>query len=831
MVLFACAVSLMPEHAPGAASGSGLANTIKFSPGTVWLDNPVTVNRQGKPTRFSLALSVYDENGALVNPRFRHIEIHLYGAPKGVITPNSALVTRGGGVMFYYNGGYLPNPVTVEAYMKLKGQSAGYAIGVTQLLPKNPVQGFGTQSYNFPYWCDNQTQPNCQESIIRSPLQFMAAVGYSNPTEDQFEPFGLDTGSLGVIVPLNSLGPDAIGPGSTGIKFYNSSGNTYEGHYYLAPVVISATRDGSSALVRTFPIKVLAIDKAYCAPGYPKCDEDPPTPDLLYIGVGFDRNSTTPGDSFDSPADNAFLQIAAEGDGTDVNPGYVLTTAGGRIGITEADAQGFHVAQLTANTSVPGDWKAAPGCFGFPNAATKPHQFCGSLLMDVGISEMFIDLKPDLRPPSVVEPDVNGTEVPSGTAMSVLAGIPSQPAMQYRFTYNPSTNPPGMAPTTVTWINPKSSEVFVNTGRNVLKGFNYLFDARHGRVGFKPLVSYFVPVVRTQFGTEPDKYHVYVSNGGGQAHPMVVDTGSQLMVVPVQYVGPQAQAVTPTLCHSIGYGDNTTWCGRFYSGPVAIGVPEDYTPGDGSYPTTQASFSFLVADQNDTHCIEQLNDQLKAQGKKGCKMPPDLTNRGIMGIGFGQGSCGPDYNALLQLEEVARGEMEPGYIIHLGRATPGFTVGLTPDNMRGFRFIPLSASKLYPGQWDPNSFDGCVSFSATDNSTVFNKCANVLFDTGTVNFTLMTPSVGKKLKTIMTKPPDIDPGITVSVKAPSTAPIISYTYSTTSNTSWETCQSSVSWEQRNEGVFFLIGQYVFLRYDYLFDPTAGLIGFKPLKAQ
>jgi len=327
----------------------------------------------------------------------------------------------------------------------------------------------------------------------------------------------------------------------------------------------------------------------------------------------------------------------------------------------------------------------------------------------------------------------------------------------------------------------------------------------------------FVPLVTTQFpGVDSGQYHVYISNGGGPAHPVVADTGSQILVVPKQYVGPQAQPVTPTQCHSISYSD-TTWCGRFYTGPVAIGVPENYTPGQGTYPTTQASFPFLVIDPDDSVCMAQL---------PGCKMPPDLTNRGIMGIGYGRGPNGSAYNALLQIEEVASGKMQPGYIIQLGQATPGITVGLTPENTRGFGFIPLNASTQLPGQWDPDSFTGCARLSS-GGSTVFNQCANMLFDTGTTDFMLFTPLADKPLA-IMKNSFLLDPGMTVSVTAPGAAPIISYTYLSTANTTWPKRQSSVGWTPREKGVYFTIGQYVFLQYDYLFDPTAGRIGFRPV---
>lgn len=99
---------------------------------------------------------------------------------------------------------------------------------------------------------------------------------------------------------------------------------------------------------------------------------------------------------------------------------------------------------------------------------------------------MFIDLAPNRRPPEAVTPNPAGgpPTVPTGVMMSIRAGAPGHTAMQYRYTYTPD-KPQGPAPSTVTWIDPSTPQsVFVNTGRNVLNSFNYLYDARHGKVGF-----------------------------------------------------------------------------------------------------------------------------------------------------------------------------------------------------------------------------------------------------------------------------------------------------------------------------------------------------------
>ena len=287
-----------------------------------------------------------------------------------------------------------------------------------------------------------------------------------------------------------------------------------------------------------------------------------------------------------------------------------------------------------------------------------------------------------------------------------------------------------------------------------------------------PTVSHFIPLTMAKIPkVEANKYHVYVSNGGGAAHPMVLDTGSQLAVVPKQYVGAGAAPVVPTQCHSISYGDGTTWCGRFYTGPAVIGVPSDYVPGQGSYPTTTSTFPFLVADPADAVCIAQLTSPTVD-----CtKMPTDLTNRGILGVGYGKGTYGTAYNALLQFEEVAAGTMAPGYVVQLGRAAPGVTVGLTADNTSGFGTIQLTA--LADGQWNANSFTGCVTLS-TGGTKVFDKCANVDFDTGTVDLVIMTPIAQKPTAVMGFEPPHpayINSGTTVSIAAPATSPVASFT--------------------------------------------------------
>src|SRR5271155_5257201 len=125
--------------------------------------------------------------------------------------------------------------------------------------------------------------------------------------------------SLGTIVNVSDLptsdgGATAlvIGPAGQGVKCYGSSNNAFFGNYYLAPVDIQVTNGNSTTTVQTNPIIILGVNK-FCKvdnctrlANPANCSTDV---NFHYMGVGFNRNSTTAGDLFDSPTANAFLHI------------------------------------------------------------------------------------------------------------------------------------------------------------------------------------------------------------------------------------------------------------------------------------------------------------------------------------------------------------------------------------------------------------------------------------------------------------------------------------------------------------------------------------------
>jgi hypothetical protein len=451
------------------------AGTVLFTPAVTQVNNPTGGTPTG-PQQFTVSMSMCNSLGHPVFPTAANpIHVDVYGAPAGVISPAST-TTSTGSVTFNYNGQSFPNNITVNAWMS-DSTNNGAVLGVTQVLMQNtPACTYGSTFYNVPL-----------SGTLPGALQVQADVGYSlSAPNTTFKTYTLDTGSLGVVVPRKELPNNAnvIGPGAVGVKYYDSSGNTYSGNYYLAPVRIQL----SSGAVETQTIMVLAVDKAYCTgPTDRSCYTNPPTPDLRYLGVGFNRNNTTGGDLFNSPAYNAFLHITdAIYNGTDITPGYILTpddtsaVSGLQLGINSVT--GFSVVALAPNSAVPGDFLPQSGCFIFPGSPS-PNKFCGTALLDVGIDYMFLDLPQNQWPAGTYD---GKNLVPAGVSMEILMGGLVSPApLDYTFNAVNGTPPPPFSatPTQVQWID--NPTIFVNTGRRPLYTYNYLYNGQCGQVAFK----------------------------------------------------------------------------------------------------------------------------------------------------------------------------------------------------------------------------------------------------------------------------------------------------------------------------------------------------------
>lgn len=462
--------------AAAASAGTPGAIVIRSTPDR--LDAARTSEAPRQPSSVALEVTAFDAQGERIVPSAAHpIQIEITGGRRDAITPRAVTLTSDAPVALAYDGGPLASPITVTAWTDDGSSGARRSLGRTELLPRERAAcHHGTTRHTLRVLCeDGGTVEQCALDAIRRGLKVRAAVGWSD-ARDHLQPFGVDTGSIGTVVPVDRLGPDAIGPGAPGSVYYDSSGRIFSGSYYLASVAFE-TEDGS--IVRTPRMLVLGIDRASCAPGHPDCRPSD-APELHYLGVGFARGSAEAHELM-SPADNAFLRVADMAGG-DMSPGYVLTGRGITLGIPPLD--GYALAALEPSSTTPGDWSPARGCFAFPGLPA-PNRFCGNFLLDVGIAEMFLDLPADQRPPGSSAARPCGAhecfDVPEGTAMRVTVGPDDAPALAYDFTLR--RDPVGPAPTYARWID--RPQVFMNVGRRPLFRFHYLFDASCGNVGFE----------------------------------------------------------------------------------------------------------------------------------------------------------------------------------------------------------------------------------------------------------------------------------------------------------------------------------------------------------
>lgn len=461
---------------------------IVFSPAATSVNNP-TGGTPNPSQQFSINMTMCNSKGKPLIPSPNNpIHVNVYGAPNGAISPTS-ITSSIGLVTLTYSGQSFPNNILINAWIS-DTTNNGVALGQTQVLQQNPLTcSYASNYYEIPL---SQSLPDA--------LQIQADVGYStsSPTTT-LKTFTLDTGSLGVIVPATELPKNAnvIGPGPAGVTYYDSSGNTYSGNYYLAPVRVQT----NSGTVMTQPIMVLAINKAFCSgPRAPTCNLSPPSPNLHYLGIGFDRpGSTPPGstlqDLIHTPAANAFLHITNASNGVDVTPGYAFypsassSTTGLRLGIDPATAASHQLFNLTPNTAVPGDFLTEYGCYGF-TTTVPPVQFCGTLLLDIGIEEMFLDLPKAQWPAGTFDSNDKVPQTFPPINMSIIAGTGNQ--MHYTFdavqSCPSSSSPNAVAPCYVQWSDTtKSNVISVNTGRRALYQYNYLYQGQCGQVGFKPV--------------------------------------------------------------------------------------------------------------------------------------------------------------------------------------------------------------------------------------------------------------------------------------------------------------------------------------------------------
>ena len=158
--------------------------------------------------------------------------------------------------------------------------------------------------------------------------------------------------------------------------------------------------------------------------------------------------------------------------GEKLHAGYIIGSEGVELGLTSLNTAGFGFIELLRNQADT-DWLQPMARLGLPDGFNKDMP----ILMDTGLDEMLLWLAAADRPPALA----NLTEFPSGIPVTIAAPpSPAEPVLGYSFVTGDASNP--MAPSAVEW---RDGEGSINTGRNVLAGADYLYDAVAGSVGFR----------------------------------------------------------------------------------------------------------------------------------------------------------------------------------------------------------------------------------------------------------------------------------------------------------------------------------------------------------
>ena len=272
----------------------------------------------------------------------------------------------------------------------------------------------------------------------------------------------VDTGSTGVVLSATSI-PDldrlpSLGPGAIS---YSSSGRVMTGRWVVTPLTIA----GAHQRVTTQPIAILAVEEITCTATARRCTPIRHPTGVAMLGIGFGREHD--GQPGGTPDRNPLLTLAGS-----TRRAYVITRHGIGLG---ADPGGFTMVRL-ARDAARGDWSAPPACITLDNGPPV----CGTVLVDTGISGMFLTLPADRLPPG----DRTTFSLPIGSAIGIDLA-PNLPGAHPGYTVRVGDRADPAAPSTVILSGIGRRPPFVNTGVHLLDRYDYLYDADAGIVGYR----------------------------------------------------------------------------------------------------------------------------------------------------------------------------------------------------------------------------------------------------------------------------------------------------------------------------------------------------------
>src|SRR5262252_6509155 len=328
------------------------------------------------------------------------------------------------------------------------------------------------QDYDQGAYLPYVNAPGPSADIVASPLLRVSFGGRSYAAV-------MDTGSTCVVVSADKIpniaSLQSLGPGQL---TYSSSGRIMIGRWVVTPMTIAG---GDGTRITTERIAVLAVTRVECMPRARRCTPNPAPRGISMLGVGFGRRHDHQAQS--GPEKNPFLNIATlkgnAANGARMRRGYVVTRRGVHIGLTAASTDGDFAYIKLAATPDERDWAGAPACISVNGA--KPAA-CGSLLMDTGVTAMYLTV-PESQAPAELRTFNNvGPTLVAGTKLTISIPAEDSPQALYTFTVGDDLNP--LAPRKLNLVG-GSRPPFVNTSLRFLNGFDYLYDAEGGFVGLR----------------------------------------------------------------------------------------------------------------------------------------------------------------------------------------------------------------------------------------------------------------------------------------------------------------------------------------------------------
>ena len=151
-----------------------------------------------------------------------------------------------------------------------------------------------------------------------------------------------------------------------------------------------------------------------------------------------------------------------------------------RFLVTAGNTQGDFSYVKLAPAADGKDWAGTPACISVNGA--KPAA-CGSLLMDTGVTTMYLTVPESQASPNIVTTTPSrATTLVKGTNLTISIPTEDSPQALYMFTVGDGANP--LAPSHLDLVS-RTRAPFVNTSVHFLNGFDCLYDADGGFVGLR----------------------------------------------------------------------------------------------------------------------------------------------------------------------------------------------------------------------------------------------------------------------------------------------------------------------------------------------------------